>query len=85
MLELSLVVSFIFNTFMLVKKLILFNAVLIMVFKMSLQDFIKRKFEGLLVMDVCGKFAEDMLARLLAVVIQDKTVPIGLTICLVVR
>ena len=85
MLELNRVASYIFNIFMLVKKLILYNEVLIMVFKMLLQDFIKKKFEEFLIMSECGKFAEDMLAQLLDAVIQDKILQIGIMNFRVVR
>ena len=85
MLELNRVASYIFNIFMLVKKLILYNEVLIMVFKMLLQDFIKKKFEEFLIMSECGKFAGDMLVQLLDAVIQDKILQIGIMNFRVVR
>ncbi len=79
MLGLNRVGSYIFNIFMLVRKSTLYKEVLTMVFKMLLQDFIKKKFEEFLIMSECGKFVEDMLVRLLDVVIQDKDLQIGLT------
>ena len=85
MLELNRADSFISNTFMLVRKSILFNGALIMDFKILLRDFIKKKFEDFLVMNECGKFAGDMLVPLLGVVIQDKILQIGLMNFRVVR